>query len=57
MKSCSLTGSLKEVKIMDKEIKNEIDKIIREGAKRDEIKKFLEGKLNKIAEEVLKDES
>jgi len=42
---------------MDKEIKNEIDKIIREGAKRDEIKKFLEGKLNKIAEEVLKDES
>ena len=42
---------------MDEQTKNEIDKIARDGAKYDEIKKFLEKELNKIVEEVLKNES
>ena len=42
---------------MDEQIKREIDKIIREGANREDIKKFLNENLDKIIEEVLKHES
>jgi len=39
---------------MDEQTKKEIDRIIRDDAKQHEIRKFLDGKLDEIVEEVLK---
>lgn len=42
---------------MDKKIKKEIDEIVRKGADRQEIERFLDKRLEEIIERVIKNES